>query len=142
MPDPDAPIDASDLRNAVFRLARRMRTQRAVDTMSDGQYAVLAALWVHGAHTLGELADREHVSSPAMNRTVNCLQEAGYLDRAPDESDGRKVVIALTDEGRSVVEETSRRRDAWVDAALADLTDDERETMARAAGIMQRMVTR
>ncbi len=44
---------ASELRMATFRLARRLRAQRAVDSMSDGQFAVLAALTVHGAHTLG-----------------------------------------------------------------------------------------
>ncbi|GAA1924796.1 hypothetical protein GCM10009775_16350 [Microbacterium aoyamense] len=138
----DLSREASDLRIATFRLARRMRTQRAVDSMSDGQFAVLAALFVHGPHTLGELADRERVSAPAMNRTVNCLQDSGYLTRSADENDGRKVVIALTDEGRAVVDETARRRDAWVEEALADLSAAERTTLAQAAEIMQRMVAR
>src|SRR6476646_8457023 len=89
---------ASELRIATFRLARRMRTQRAVDSMSDGQFAVLAGLFIHGAHTLTELAERERVSAPAMNRTVNCLQDAGYISRSADENDGRKVVIDLTDD--------------------------------------------
>lgn len=133
---------ASQLRIATFRLARRMRTQRAVDSMSDGQFAVLAALWVHGPHTLGELADRERVSAPSMNRTVNCLQESGYISRSADENDGRKVVISLTDEGAAVVDETARRRDAWVEAALADLTADERDALSRAAEIMERMAAR
>ncbi len=141
-PDHDLSAAASQLRIATFRLARRMRTQRAIDSMSDGQFAVLAALWTHGPHTLGELADRERVSAPSMNRTVNCLQESGYIVRSADETDGRKVVISLTDEGRAVVDETARRRDAWVEAALADLTPEERETIARAAELMERMVAR
>ncbi len=95
----DLSREASDLRIATFRLARRMRTQRAVDSMSDGQFAVLAGLSVHGPHTLTELADRERVSAPAMNRTVNCLQDAGYISRSADENDGRKVVIDLTARG-------------------------------------------
>lgn len=133
---------ASQLRIATFRLARRMRTQRAVDSMSDGQFAVLAGLWVHGPHTLGDLAERERVSAPSMNRTVNCLQESGYVVRSADESDGRKVVISLTDEGRAVVDETARRRDAWVESALADLTAREREVIAKATAIMERMAAR
>ena len=64
----DLSAAASRLRIATFRLARRMRTQRAVDSMSDGQFAVLAGLSIHGPHTLGELADRERVSAPSMNR--------------------------------------------------------------------------
>lgn len=143
---PDAGADlspaASQLRIATFRLARRMRTQRAVDSMSDGQFAVLAALRVHGPHTLGDLAERERVSAPSMNRTVNCLQDSGYIVRGADEKDGRKVVISLTPSGEAVVEETARRRDAWVEASLAELTLAERETLAAAAEIMERMVAR
>ena len=86
----------SELRMATFRLARRLRAQRAVDTMSDGQFAVLAALSIHGEHTLGQLADRERVTAPSMNRTVSLLEEAGYLTRTPDDDDRRKVTIALT----------------------------------------------
>ena len=128
---------ASDLRMATFRLARRLRAQRAVDAMSDGQFAVLAALTMHGEHTLGQLADRERVTAPSMNRTVSLLAEAGYVSRTPDEDDRRRVTIALTDAGRRVVDETVRRRDAWLEKALAALTDDQRRTLAAAAQIMR-----
>ncbi|MEJ1153994.1 MarR family transcriptional regulator [Microbacterium marmarense] len=145
---PDAPAsgdltsEASNLRIATFRLARRMRTQRAVDSMSDGQFAVLAVLWTFGDHALSELAERERISPPAMNRTVNCLEKSGYLSRNADESDGRKVVISLTDEGRAVVKETARRRDAWIEEALDDLDASQRDVLAAAAVLMQRMVDR
>jgi DNA-binding MarR family transcriptional regulator len=141
-----APADlaqaASDLRMATFRLARRLRAQRAVDTMSDGQFAVLAALKAHGPHTLGELADRERVSAPSMNRTVNCLEENGYLSRTADENDRRKVVIDLTEPGRDVVDETVRRRDSWLEAELAGLDEKQRATLAAAAAIMQEVARR
>ncbi|GAA3640094.1 hypothetical protein GCM10022200_24630 [Microbacterium awajiense] len=133
---------AADLRMATFRLARRLRAERAVDAMSDGQFAVLAALKVHGPHTLGELAERERVSAPSMNRTVNCLEESGWVQRSPDDDDRRKVNVAVTADGRAVVEETVRRRDAWVEQALAELSDDERDTLARAARIMAELATR
>lgn len=140
--DPSLATDASALRMATFRLARRLRSQRAVDTMSDGQFAVLAALSAHGAHTLGELADRERVSAPSMNRTVNCLEESGYLTRTPDEADRRKVNIALTDDGRAVVTETVRRRDSWLEQALADLTPAQRELLHDAAELMREVASR
>ena len=40
------------------------------------------------------------------------------------------------------MDETARRRDAWVETALAELDAAERETLARAAEIMQRMAAR
>jgi DNA-binding MarR family transcriptional regulator len=134
--------EASALRMATFRLARRLRAQRAVDTMSDGQFAVLAALKVHGPHTLGELAERERVTAPSMNRTVNCLEESGWLSRTPDDADRRKVNIALTDAGLAIVDETVRRRDAWLEDALTALSDSERAVLAEAAAIMQGVAER
>lgn len=134
--------EASAFRMATFRLARRLRAQRAIDSMSDGQFAVLAALKVHGPHTLGELADRERVTPPSMNRTVNCLEESGYLTRTPDENDRRKVNIALADAGAAVVEETTRRRDAWLEEALEALDPGQRETLAAAAAIMGEVAAR
>jgi len=139
---PDLSAAASELRMATFRLARRLRAQRAVDEMSDGQFAVLAALTVHGPHTLGELAERERVSAPSMNRTVNCLEESGYVARTPDEQDRRKVNVSLTDAGRAVVEETTRRRDSWLEGALASLDDDDRAVLAHAAAIMREVASR
>lgn len=133
---------ASDVRMATFRLARRLRSQRAVDTMSDAQFAVLAALTVHGPHTLGDLAERERVSAPSMNRTVNCLEEAGYISRTTDDVDRRKVNIDLTDAGRAVVDETVRRRDSWLEAALESLDPAQRAVLSEAAAIMREVASR
>ncbi|QPE04310.1 MarR family transcriptional regulator [Microbacterium schleiferi] len=146
MNEPDSPPDshplagdASQLRMGVFRFARRMRTERSIDSMSDGQFAVLADLYLNGPRTLGELAERERVSPPSMNRTVNCLQDTGYVERSADDNDGRKVVITITDDGRAVVDETTRRRDAWVETVLADITEQERATLTAAAAVLQRL---
>jgi len=141
-PGSDLSAAASELRMATFRLARRLRAQRAVDAMSDGQFAVLAALTVHGEHTLGQLADRERVTAPSMNRTVSLLEEAGFVSRTPDAGDRRKVTIALTSAGTAVVDETVRRRDAWLEKALADLDAEERATLTRAAEIMRKVAER
>lgn len=140
--DTDLSAAASDLRMATFRLARRLRAQRAVDTMSDGQFAVLGALKAHGPHTLTELAERENVTAPSMNRTVNWLEHSGWLSRTADEHDRRKVNIALTDAGRDVVQETVRRRDAWLEEALAGLSPDQRLVLADAAALMREVADR
>lgn len=133
---------ASSLRLAVMRFSRRVRAERAVDTMSDGQIAVLGWLRLGGPHTLGELAERERVSAPSMNRTVNCLEESGYVTRTPDENDRRKVNIDLSDAGRDVATETARLRDAWLEGALSDLTPAERVTLSQAAALLARIAER
>jgi DNA-binding MarR family transcriptional regulator len=133
---------ARDLRMATFRLSRRLRSERGLDTMSDAQFAVLATLSHHGPHTLGELAERERVTAPSMNRTVNCLEEGGWLTRTPDEDDRRKVNIQITDTGRDLVSETVRRRDRWLATVVAGLTPAQRRTLTKAAEIMHEVAAR
>lgn len=134
--------DASELRAAVFRLSRRLKQQRAVSDMTDGQFAVLVALKLHGPHTLSALAEREGVTAPSMNRTVNCLEEFGHLSRTENGTDRRKVDIVITDSGRRVVDETVRRRDEWLSKVLSGLDGDDREILRRAAAIIMREVER
>jgi len=133
---------ARDLRMATFRLSRRLRTERALDAISDGQFAVLHTLKASGPHTLGELADRERVTAPSMNRTVNCLEEEGWITRTPDEDDRRKVNIEITASGRALVTEALQRRDRWLATALRDLTPRQRKTLADAAAIMNEVAAR
>jgi len=139
---PDLSSDASEIRAATFRLSRRLRQQRAVTTMTDGQFAVLVALKLHGPHTLSALADREGVTAPSMNRTVNCLEESGYLTREQDAQDRRKVTIAITASGLAVVDETVQRRDEWLARLLSQLTAEDRATLRAAAEIILEAVER
>jgi DNA-binding MarR family transcriptional regulator len=135
------PQQSSQLRMATFRLARRLRAQKSDDSISDAQFAVLATLSIHGPHTLSALAERERVSAPSMNRTVNCLEEAGQLARTEDAVDRRKTNIALTASGAELVTATVSKRDAWLTERMRDLTADERELLARAAELMGRIAT-
>lgn len=133
---------AAHLRMATFRLARRLRAHRSIANMSDAQFAVLGSLFTGGSATLSELADRDRVSAPSMNRTVNGLEESGWVERQPDDTDRRKVNIVLTDAGRAVVNDTVRRRDEWLDDALHDLTDAEQDILQQAATIMRKVADR
>ncbi|MCS4276570.1 MULTISPECIES: MarR family winged helix-turn-helix transcriptional regulator [Mycetocola] len=137
----DPNLDATQIRQGVLHLSRRLRAEKADNELSDGQFSVLACLYRHGAHTLGGLAEHERVSPPSMNRTVNCLEGSGYVERAADPTDGRRVLISLTPEGHDMVARTVVQRDAWIDTRLRDLSPEERETLTRAAEIMRRLAT-
>ena len=92
--------------------------------------AVLGSLYRHGELTVGELAALERVQPPSMTRTVNCLEEGGHVARRPHETDGRQVVVALTEHRHArPCSPTARRRDAWLARRLADLTPHERAVL-------------
>jgi DNA-binding MarR family transcriptional regulator len=79
------------------------------------------------------------VKPPSMTRTVNCLEEAGLVTRQSNESDGRQVVVGLTEDAHAVLQADRRRRDAWLARHLAALTTSERDLLRRAAPLLDRL---
>lgn len=131
---------ASELRTAVMRLRRRLANERHPDNeLSLGAMAVLGALFRHDGQTVGELARGERVQPPSMTRTVGCMVDEGYVVREAHDSDGRIVVVRLTEHGRDTVVADRRRRDAWLTQRLSDLSPDERDVLRRAAPILDRL---
>ncbi|MFT2752008.1 MarR family winged helix-turn-helix transcriptional regulator [Clavibacter sp. Sh2088] len=136
---PDSPDLSQSLRAGVMRLARRLRAEKADHELGDSQFVVLALLLRDGPTSPGRLAEIERVTAPSMNRTVNCLVDAGYAERSPAPDDGRRVTVSVTAAGRRVVQETRRQRSAWLSLRLAELTAEERATLAEAAVLLGRM---
>jgi DNA-binding MarR family transcriptional regulator len=132
----------SDLRVALTRVARRLRTQRGEADLPEGQFGVLAVLHKHGEMTPGALAEHERTRPPSMTRSVNALAELGLVEKVEHATDRRQVVVRLTEVGAREVAETRRRRDAWLTQQLSELSADERETLARAADLLIRIAAR
>jgi DNA-binding MarR family transcriptional regulator len=131
---------ASELRLSVMRLRRRLSNERHPDNpLSMGAMAVLGSLHRCGDLTVGELAARERIQPPSMTRIVKALDEGGYVTRRAHETDGRQVVVAITDQGRTTVRADRARRDAWLACRLRDLSADEKDTLRRAAPILERL---
>jgi DNA-binding MarR family transcriptional regulator len=74
-----------------------------------------------------------------MTRTVNALVEIGFVQKSEHPTDGRQVVVSLTEAGEAEVRETRRRRDAWLAQQLSSFTPDERATLAQAAQLLRRI---
>jgi DNA-binding MarR family transcriptional regulator len=130
---------ASQLRLAVVRLNRRLRAQRTNSTVSLTQLAAMSTLFKCGPLTPGELAAKEGVQPPSMTRVIAALEEFGFATRRPHPTDGRQAIVNLTDEGRAFHDAQISAREAWLDRRLAELDAEERELLARAAEIIDRM---
>jgi len=136
---PSASALAGDLRIAVGRVSRRIRAERGAAGLTDPQFTVLAWLNKEGPLTPGQLAERERIQPPSMTRTVNGLVELGLVAKAEHPTDGRQVVVSLTEAGVAEVRETRRRRDAWLAGRLATLAPDERALLVDAAELLRRI---
>jgi DNA-binding MarR family transcriptional regulator len=131
---------ASALRFSVARLSRRLRNERdPKNELSVGQLSVLGTLFRNGECSVGELAMHERVQPPSMTRTVNCLADGGYVVRHPHPTDGRQVVVALSEKGSTTLTKDRQRRDAWLAQRLRELTPEERAVLRQAAPIIERL---
>jgi DNA-binding MarR family transcriptional regulator len=129
---------ASELRVSVMRLRRRLIVEGLPDeALSLTQMSVLACLFRNGDLTVGDLAAFERVQPPSMTRTVKALETGGYLTRRAHDTDGRQVVVSLTDHGRDLVRADRARRDAWLSRRLSELTPEQRAVLRQAAPIIE-----
>jgi|SRR5919201_1003019 DNA-binding MarR family transcriptional regulator len=130
---------AARLRLAIARTARRLR-QEAGEELSPSQTTALATIDRHGPLTPSELAARERIQRPTVTRIVARLEERGLVQRARDPQDGRSSLVALTSEGRDLLARGRTRKDAYLARRLRELDAQERETLQRAAAILERLL--
>ncbi|KAB1909801.1 MarR family transcriptional regulator [Micromonospora sp. AMSO31t] len=128
---------APQLRDAITRLNRRVRQARPVGDLTVTQLSALTSLRLAGALTPRELADIERVQPPTMTKIVAKLEERGLVQRTPHPTDGRQVILAATEGGQAVLDQFERARNEWLASRLAALTEEERDTLRRAADILQ-----
>lgn len=131
-------ILAVELRVAIMRTSRRLRTEASGSDLTPIQLGVLAALR-ESSRTNAQLAEREQVQSPWMTRTVASLEERGYVRRAPDPDDGRQSLVSITGAGRDAISRAQRLRSAWLARRLSDLGEDELAILATAARLIQHL---
>ncbi|MEO7348385.1 MAG: MarR family transcriptional regulator [Terrimesophilobacter sp.] len=131
--------NSQQLRLAIQRLARRIRSNAADDDIPESQRSVIFTLASHGRQTLRSLSEHERVTPPSMNRTVNALVASGLVTRVTDEEDARRIHLDLSQTGQAFVNETRRRRDVWFSEHLTLLTDEQRRILEQAVPILKEL---
>jgi DNA-binding MarR family transcriptional regulator len=122
----------------IARTARRLRQEAGTD-LSPSLSSALATIERHGPLTPSELATRERVQRPTATRMLARLEESGLVARTPDPQDRRSSLLAITADGRTLMEAMRNRKTAFLAARLEALSPEERATLARAAEILDRV---
>jgi DNA-binding MarR family transcriptional regulator len=102
--------------------------------------SVLATLRDTGPRRITELAESEAIAQPTVTALVGRLERDGYVERRSYPGDARAVVVHLTDAGLTRLNEMRAAREALLDARLATLTETEREVLAAALGVLDKLL--
>jgi DNA-binding MarR family transcriptional regulator len=117
---------------AGWAMADEIQRRLAADGFADARFAdgfVFQHL-VGGPATIGALADELGVSQQAASKNVADLERRGYAERAPDPSDARARLVALTTRGLAVIA-SAREHRAALAAELAGRLGSDRVEDAR-----------
>ncbi|MGW4113414.1 MarR family winged helix-turn-helix transcriptional regulator [Actinosynnema sp. NPDC004786] len=127
--------------HAIFRVARLHRLLAGQllrqAGLHPGQEMVMMHLWDHGAQRQADLCGVLGSDSPTMTRTVQRLERAGFVRRAPDPTDGRAVLVEPTAAGHALRREVERMWEQLEEATLGDLDDDQQAETLRVLGLLE-----
>jgi DNA-binding MarR family transcriptional regulator len=71
-----------------------------------------------------------------MTRTINCLDEAGFICRSPHPDDGRQTIVSISAKGEEILATERARRDQWLAKRFAQLTTAERKLLREATVLL------
>lgn len=133
---------ASGLSLSMSLLRRRLR-QRPVEGMAAmttvPEFSALVRLDRFGPATNADLAKAEQISPQAMSATLSGLERRGLIARTADPSDGRRILLAVTDTGREMIAAKRAVRTEQLAAALAHLDEKEIAVLASAVPALERL---
>lgn len=122
MNDSATPLDcAHAIIRIVPRLSRVLRKDlrlHSAGVFTEPQFRVMARLYREGGQSLSALAQSQGVSLPTMSKLTQGMETRGLIFRERDDTDKRKIVLQLTEEGRriyeSLLEHTERHVVDWI----------------------------
>lgn len=134
-----APTLAGDLDARLIALWKTIgRVQR--HELSRTAASLLATLRDGGPQRVTALADAEAVAQPTMTTLVGRLERAGLVERRPDPADARAVLVTITAEGLERLLAIREARAAVLDERLAVLEPEEREALAAAIPVLDKLI--
>lgn len=129
----------SDLLSVVARI-NRLANQRLRMPVPFAQARLLSTIEDKGEARISDLAALDHCSQPTMTTQVRRLEDAGMVTRTADPNDARAVLIRITPDGVAALRQARADRGAAVDPYLEQMSDADRECLARAVVIMKRII--
>lgn len=115
----------------MVNLCARLFSQRITEALAPygvttAYLPVLYTLDARGEMSQGELAELISIEQPTMTRTLGRMERDGFISRAADPENGRRVLARLTEHGRAIAPRVETIAMAINDAVMAEIDIDTR----------------
>jgi len=133
-------VAPEDLIVAVERMVRYVRQSAVTGGLSMTASAVLGRLGREGPCRLTDLARAEGATQPNMTQLVTRLERADLVRRTADRSDGRGVLVEVTDTGLEVSRQRRAERAHALGLLIAELSEPEQRAVRVALPALARAI--
>ncbi|MEV6414051.1 MarR family transcriptional regulator [Kribbella sp. NPDC051718] len=133
-------LSISELVEVMGEFTRMNIRLPAIQRLSFTTLSVLHTLATVGPQRLSELTASEQVTQPAVTQIVTKLEREGLVERRPDPSDGRAVLVHITADGAAVVRGRQEERMVRLTELADRLTPAERSRIQAALPALTRLV--
>jgi DNA-binding MarR family transcriptional regulator len=131
---------AAALQVSIGVFTRQLRYLPVGDELTFSELLALSRLDQIGSATTSDLARAEQITSQAMGATLAVLEDRGLVERRPDPSDGRRILMSMTTSGKRALR---GRRDARTEQMAKVLverfTRAELKALMNAAPLIERL---
>jgi DNA-binding MarR family transcriptional regulator len=81
------------------------------------------------------------VAPPSITKVVSKLECEGLVTRSPDPADRRVCRVAISPEGDALLEESRRRKTAWLTARITELDAERQQRLADALDVLDELIS-
>ncbi len=139
---PNVDQTAQRLMTVIPAMFRQMKNDSRGDLppafcdMGEGQVRILHIL-TQQEFTMGDLADRMHVTAPTVSRMVDNLVARSLVDRHPDANDRRRIWLRLSEDGASLARQMEHHFRLAMERFLQPLTSAQLAVLSAACDTLE-----
>ena len=126
----------------LFRKKFLNRLDRPFGGLSKSQSDVVMSLNLYPAMNMGQLAVEANVSLQQITKTVNALEDMGYVRRYIDKANRRQVWVSLTDQCQEQIRSTCDANDGLLVKSFELLSDEDMLQLEKAARTITQIINK
>lgn len=114
-----------DLRYISGIIKQKGREMLSTYTITPPQFIALQWLFEDGDMTIGELSNKMYLACSTTTDLVDRMEKNLLVERVKNPNDRRVVRIHLLEEGKRIIDEVIKKRQAYLEEVLVDFTSEE-----------------